>query len=216
MSAFDLDYFINSTFCKKGSVVFNTDNKNPQFRLDRIIQFDATIPSIKKINSLINDRQQEKFELINIWPSLYNSLVRSTLPDELFNIISIQWQSVLNVINQINIEPEIGVLMIMLPDVHIVTHTHQSNIKQTLTFEFNFPEHNCDSKEESYIRLYLDNKIVNLKKGTSNKTAFTILDNVKHSAYCKNLKFFWVYDFSEHLDLSKVDFCDFEFLNFNI
>jgi hypothetical protein len=213
MNKFDLDYFVNSTFCKKGSVVLNT-NKNPQFRSDRIIQFDASLPDFKKVNSLREFRNNQNSETINIWPSLYTSLTRSTLSEEMFILVSSQWQSVLNVIRQIDQEPDIGSLMIMLPDVNVVKHTHQSSIKQTLTFEFNFPEYTCDSLNESNISLYIDDRAFKLKHGSTNKTVFTILNNHEHSAYCKNLKFFWVYDFVNYIDLSKVDFGDFEFLEF--
>lgn len=214
MNKFDLDYFVKSTFCKKGSVVLNTNNKNPQFRMDRIIQFDASLPDFKKVNSLIDFRNRQNSETINIWPSLYTSLTRSTLSEEMFTLISSQWKSVLNVIRQIDQEPDIGSLMIMSPDVSVIKHTHQPSIKQTLTFEFNFPEYTCDSSNESDISLYVDDQVLKLKHGSTNKTVFTILDNIEHSAYCKNLKFFWVYDFNNYIDLTKVDFGDFEFLEF--
>lgn len=216
-SDFDYEEFINSVFFKKGLIGFNLDTKVPFTRKNNIVQYDTTIITSSTLNNLLQDRDNGTVDTPNVRPSLYCSLLKGIIPNNVRKDIATQWMSTLNVINQLNCEYESSFMLIGIGGSYLDRHKHAKFIKQTLTFQFDFPEFtNPKSNQDSYINLYDDSGNVThqLAKNKTNKSVFTISDNIRHDAYFKNLRFYWIYDFEEYLDLESVDFGDFEFLKF--
>lgn len=214
----DWHNFLDSSVCLRGMISFDTENNQPIFRENGIILFDTSIPSIDKLNKLLsNGTQGQRGNTRDMWPSLYITL--TLLPDNLKKNIVTQWISTLQVIEQLSVKSSLSFLVIGRPGKYLPKHRHGNLTKQTLTFQFEFPnytEATTYNLDNSYIRLYDANDCATheLVTGKTNVTAFTIMNNTKHDANFKNLKFCWIYDFDNYLDLDKVDLGDFEFLEF--
>lgn len=215
-SHLDYDNLINSVFFKKGSIVFNSGISQPCFREDNLVVFDTTIPTLTKLNNLLKDRDNGVRHSMNIWPALYYSLMNGIIPNDTRRNIVTQWMSTLEVINQLECECLCSILLIGISGSYLGKHRHATTNKQTLTFQFDFPEFGNSDSRDNYINLYDDNDNLThqLSQNKTNKSVFTIRNNVQHVAYFRNLRFYWIYDFEEYLNFDKINFGDFEFLNF--
>jgi hypothetical protein len=219
----DWGEFLKSAFCLNAKLVFDTKDNQSMYRPNGIISYDTSIPSMDKLSKVLNNEEKTLLNKVNvfpIWPSLYYSLFMPTTSGVFKKNIIDQWMSTLRIINQLQAEPILSFLIIGDSGKYLNKHQHFELTKQTVTFQFEFPTFSnltLPDLKDSSIKLYDENNNVTheLARGKSNKTMFTILDDCKHDAYFKHLKFCWIYDFRDYVDLSKVDFGDFEFLNFS-
>jgi hypothetical protein len=210
----EYDALINSLFFKKGEIVFGPEG--PTLRTNKIAIYDTAAYSI---NESILDRDVDNSPMIEtrVYTSLFYNLIYSTLLKGVKQKIVYQWTSTIKVIKQIGINPRSSFLMVSIGGSYASKHKHDPTVKQTLTFKFEFPEFTDSLYRDDAINLYNENDVIThrLLTGKTNKSVFVIKENMKHDAHSKCLKFFWIYDFDEYLDLSNIDFGDFEFVEFN-
>jgi hypothetical protein len=209
----DWGEFLKSAFCLKALVEFDINTNVSKFRDDGVIQFDTTLYDSDNIRSLHNQVLPKDIgESRSIWPSLWYSLIAThSLDIGIIRLIERQWSSVLNVIEQLKYKPFRGFLLIMPPGSSVYKHKHASYIKEALTFQFNFPEYVDNTLPKSAVRVY-DSKTDDIRylKSSTNKTLFTLKDDIIHDCFCNNLRFLWVNFFTEHIDLKNIDLGDFE------
>lgn len=205
--------FLKSTFCLKGLVEFDIDTNKSKFRGDGVIQFDTTMYNLNNIQSLYSHVLPKDIgESRSIWPSLWYSLIAAhSLSDDIIKLIQYQWSSVLGIIEQLKYKPIRGFLLIMPPGSNVYKHKHASYIKEALTFQFNFPKYVDKTLPNSAVRVYdKESGKIRYLNSSTNKTLFSLKDDIIHDCFCNNLRFLWVNFFTEHIDLKNIDLGDFE------
>lgn len=206
-----LENLINSDFWIKHSNYYDIDSKSSKHVLNRTwIAFDTNLVTDDNLNHL--DIVYNKLWTSTFYQSeLYGSIRTSILPLDWKKEILTQWRDILSIIKTLEKTPVWSALTICTPGSEVGKHIHHFDIKQSLTFCFSYFN---DSEKQSYFHLYdNDNNKIKTISVSQDRSVFTWKDNLPHSAHANSLCFFWLYDFSEHIDLDETKFTKFAKLN---
>jgi hypothetical protein len=199
----DLDFegFLSSPFCRKGSLSMTRPRFEPLFRNNGVIQFESTVFTKHDVSKIVMNQFVNGKDSPNIWPALYYNLLAAQTIGPFKTLIQNQWTETLDVISKIDAQSVSSFFLIIKPGGGLSKHIHSPKIKQTITFKYNFDFLDMNSKvEKSYVKLFEEEQTQIMFDETLDKVIFTMLDNTPHEAMCKNLSFFWIYDFEEYIE----------------
>ena len=200
----DFHYLRSSRFFAGGTYVVALDEHKVMSAQQREVSlFDALChpsSSIRDLHSK-NYASSESYFGASLERAL-DPTVRSPFKD----IIIDQWAETYNVIDKLGVAPKSVHFAMQPPGAFWKKHIHSVDCKQTLTFCYGFAEQAIDSDKPS--RFVVDNGVEHEFVYPSNKCYFTFRGNLAHQSVSNEWRFFWIYDFDQHIEVPESDFIE--------
>lgn len=137
-------------------------------------------------------------------PSLHKLLDPVIMPVEMRDLIVDQWTEVSSIIDTVGKKSFNSLLIIQPPGAFNPKHKHRSVTKRTITFCYKYDEDRIIDEMKSKLRIELEEgKETVIMYPDVPKTLMLFTDNYPHKSISYEWRFYWVYDFDEHVDIPK-------------
>jgi hypothetical protein len=199
----DFSYLRSSRFFEYGTYTLFIDENKKMSALQRDVSlFDALCypPSYS-----IRDLHSKNYASAESYfgASLERSL-DPTLKFPFRDMIIDQWAETYDVVNRLKVRPKSVHFAMQPPGAFWNKHIHSVDCNQTLTFCYGFTEQAIDADEPS--GFIVDNGTEHRFVYPDDKFYFTFKGNLAHRSISNEWRFFWIYDFDQHIEVPDSDF----------
>jgi hypothetical protein len=201
----DFHYLQASRFFEYGTYTLFIDENKKMSPLRREVSlFDALChPPSQSIRDLHSKNYASAESYFGA--SLERSL-DPTLKSPFRDMIIDQWAETYDIVNRLNVGPKSAHFAMQPPGSFWKKHIHSTDCKQTLTFCYGFTEQAIEADNPS--RFVVDNGVEHEFVYPSNRFYFTFRDNLAHRSISNEWRFFWIYDFDQHVEVPESDFIE--------